>query len=201
MRFSFSATTIASISGTAYLSTTASTGLAASVSYAYDNTGSIRAAKKPKGTECSFVNGFKANQFTDTGILGCSLGEICIEDQTSSAGGRCVKEDAFVDVHRHLETCTYSNGTSGTKCVGTSACDSSVDTDKVGCGSCIGNKACGSWTGDVTIGEGSCLGNEACYDMTAASPIAIADGSCHDNVACKYNRGKHSRQNNCLHVS
>ena len=56
MRFTFPTTTIASIGGAAYLAT--STAVAASVSVAYENPGSIRAASKTQqGAECSFEKG------------------------------------------------------------------------------------------------------------------------------------------------
>ena len=38
---------------------------------------------------------------------------------------------------RRLVVCTYSDGTSGEKCVGIDAC-LGIDSSKVGCGSCIG---------------------------------------------------------------
>ncbi len=44
-------------------------------------------------------------------------------------------------------TCTMSNGSPGTKCDGTSACDG-VDPEKVGCGSCNGSYACNGFGGE-----------------------------------------------------
>jgi hypothetical protein len=138
MRFTFPTTTIASISGAAYLASSATTIAAANVGLAYEQSGSIRAASKTKSTECSFVNGFTVQKASDTGILECGMGETCVEDKTSSAGGRCValEDEALVDSQRKLETsCTYKNGTTGVKCTN---CDGTVDLNKVGCGSCIG---------------------------------------------------------------
>jgi hypothetical protein len=46
------------------------------------------------------------------------------------------------------------------------------------------------------VGEGSCLGNEACnqMDATTTGSIIIGDGSCHDNVACKFNEGEYREE-------
>ena len=68
------------------------------------------------------------------GILRCGSGEVCVEDEASSLGGICQKEELTDENHRHLTACTYTNGTAGTKCVGTSACGG-VDPNNVGCGS------------------------------------------------------------------
>lgn len=218
MRFSFPTTTIASISGAAYLASS-STGVAASVSLAYEKTGSIRAVSTAnKGAECSFVNGFKVQQRPDMGILACAPEETCVEDSSSSAGGRCVVlEDEFaIEAHRELAACTFANGTDGVKCQGVNACNG-ADTTKIGCGSCNGQKACNSWnkaftvgegscvgasacygfysTADITIGSGSCVGKEACaYLYNLGTAITVGSGSCLDNVACKYMRGEFDSQ-------
>ena len=223
MRFTFPTATIASLSGVTFLTRTSSSGVAASVSLAYKRTGSVRAAaKSQQGAECSFSNGIQVDSSPDTGILSCGRGETCVEDTTSAAGGRCVRQEGVaVESHRHLaEACTYSDGTSGTKCVGTNAC-TGLDTANVGCGSCIGTDACSGFygTGSLTIGEGSCIGDkscnkiyskdigpvvigdgsclnnggaDACYNTYAEydGGITIGDGSCHDNVGCKFLQGK-----------
>lgn len=213
MRFTFPTTTIASVSGAAYLASSATTIAAANVGLAYQS-GSIRAASKMRSTECSFANGFAVQRASDTGILECGMVETCVEDKTSSAGGRCValEDEALVDSQRKLTTaCTFKNGTAGVKCTN---CDGTVDLNKVGCGSCIGKfdlslfrppllfvltclnigkngkDACVSWSGDITVGEGSCVGPYACANMTATTSIVIGDGSCHDNVACSYIKGE-----------
>ena len=66
---------------------------------------------------------------------------------------------------RHLEACTFADGTSGTKCDGLNACVG-IDTNKIGCGSCNGNEACGysfvETTDNVIVGENSCNGETAC---------------------------------------
>ena len=201
--------------------------VAASVSLAYRTTGSVRATAKPDadaGTKCSFIAGFRVEQSPDTGILSCGMGETCIEDETSAVGGRCVvfEEDAVVESHRRLTTCTYADGSPGTFCVGTGAC-TGTDTSKIGCGSCNGANACNGFYGSetnpgtiavgekscigtsacqkiyakypntpVVIGDGSCVGTNACLEVYAVySPgITIGDGSCHDNVGCKFLQGK-----------
>lgn len=221
MRFAFPSTTIASISGAVYLASTTSTGVAASVSVAYSepSTGSLRATAMSKGAECSFLNGFKVQASPDMGIL-CGVGETCVEDKTSSTGGRCVdfaQEKVLAEKHRELASCNFRNGTSGTKCDGMFSCYGITDLTKIGCGSCIGGFACAGVTGTVgegscigasrtttktcytaagmgtvNIGDGSCVGNQACYkiDTTRLGSITIGNGSCHDNVACKYLEGK-----------
>jgi hypothetical protein len=194
----FTAATIASISGAVAL--VSASQVVGSVGYAYSgsaadsSSGSIRGAViKSQGTECSFANGFKAQEHqTDMGILNCGTGLICVEDESSSKGGRCTTAvtGEVAKHHRQLVACTYVNGTYGVKCEGPSACNG-ADTAKIGCGSCIGNNACSDWTGNITVGEGSCVGTEACRSMYTTSSIVIGDGSCHDNVACKFIKGEH----------
>jgi carbonic anhydrase/acetyltransferase-like protein (isoleucine patch superfamily) len=200
MRFTFPTATISSISGAAYLASTASTVVAASVGLAYEqSSGSIRAASKTRSNECTFVNGFKVRKTPDTGILECGMGETCVEDVTSSTGGRCVvlQDEVLIESHRKLVSCNFKNGTLGEKCTN-NACGT-ADQSKIGCGSCIGTNACVGWSGDITVGEGSCLGNEACnqMDATTTGSIIIGDGSCHDNVACKFNEGNIG-SNSCI---
>jgi hypothetical protein len=92
----------------------------------------------------------------------------CIEDKTSSIGGRCMNlKGEVIEAHRQLTDCTFANGTDGNKCVGDNAC-TGADESKIGCGSCYGTKSCYQPIGDVTIGE----------------------NSCHDYVACMYLQGK-----------
>jgi hypothetical protein len=193
MRFTFPATTLASLSGVAYLATNPADVSAKVAGLSHETSGSIRAASKPQGAECSFLNGFKVQgSNADTGILICGNGETCVEDDTSSAGGRCVllEEEVAVESHRELVAvaCTYLNGTSGIKCDGLKAC-TGIDQSKVGCGSCNGPSACLGWFGDITVGENSCRGPEACRDMYTLTNITVGDNSCHDNVACKYVQG------------
>jgi hypothetical protein len=89
--------------------------------------------------ECSFVASFNLRGAdADTGILSsCSDPEqVCVEDVTSSLGGRC----AFIasGSRRLGTTCT-------TKCTPASACTGlSQDfiNNRIGKGSCCGDKAC-----------------------------------------------------------
>ena len=100
---------------------------------------SARGFRKVKGgTEC-FLDKFYQRieprlKGMDTGILRCGSDEVCIEDDASSLGGRCQKEELTTENHRHLTACTYGDGTAGTKCVGTEACRG-IDPNSVGCGS------------------------------------------------------------------
>lgn len=117
---------------------------------------------KVQEDECYFSAASKIQgAMADTGILSsCGAGWGCIEDVTSSLGGRCVLiGDALGRiVQTHQRTldggnpcyysnctggipCNYDNGTAGIKCYGLGACDD-VSPDIVGCGSCIGKFAC-----------------------------------------------------------
>lgn len=137
----------------------------------------------------------------DSGILNCENGLMCVEDETSSLGGRCVSldnelvtnyndYDEFVsaEMHRQLAicnaadcstSCDYLNGTSGgQKCVGTRACYG-IDPTNVGCGSCNGGWACSSVAQrSLTVGEKSCIGRKACYASSSTAAITIGNDSC-----------------------
>jgi hypothetical protein len=80
--------------------------------------GSIRAIStlkaEPKETECTLSNSFKVQ--VDSGILDCENGLVCVEDKTSSLGGRCVSLDnklvadyneyeEFVSAETHRQAC------------------------------------------------------------------------------------------------
>ena len=204
MHYTFSPSTIASLSGTVFLAVASTSQVVASVNFAYDESinaysGSIRAARKTRGTECSFVNAFKVDKtLVDTGILECGSGLTCVEDETSSLGGRCnvlMDMETNIESRRLLVDCTFSDGTTGTKCVGANACTGS-DITKIGCGSCLGDQSCRDMYAGVTVGENSCLGDAACHKAghnpydTLTTSLTIKDGSCHDNVACKFLRGE-----------
>jgi hypothetical protein len=173
MHFTFPAATIISLSGGSLIASLVSNEVAKSVGFAYadqaSSSGSIRGGAKTQGDECSFVNAFKVQgSLADPGILGCGYGMTCIEDKTSSIGGRCMNlKGEVIEAHRQLTDCTFANGTDGNKCVGDNAC-TGADESKIGCGSCYGTKSCYQPIGDVTIGE----------------------NSCHDYVACMYLQGK-----------
>ena len=181
MRFTFPTATIASIGGAAYLAT--STAVAASVSVAYENPGSIRAASKSHlGMECSFEKG-ALTVSPDVGVLSCDTGEMCVEDSTSRYGGRCVVSEAKVAVEPQRELqCD--------KCTGIGACFNANQTN-IGCGSCIGTRACNNLPNNVIVGQNSCVGTEACRFINSANValLNIGDNSCRDNVACKYLAG------------
>ena len=87
-------------------------------------------------------------------------GQVCIQDTTSSLGGRCVFETSVHERQRELQVgtpCTFKNGTFGVKCVGTRACYN-IDVNNVGCGSCYGTYSCqydGFGANAVSIGENS----------------------------------------------
>ena len=163
-----------------------------------DAPGSIRAASKETGTECSFSTSRKAPAVqADVGVLTCPEHEFCIKDATSSLGGRCVWSDEeyeyasefFVtDSHRRLAVCsgdnpddciecTMSNGDAGKKCDGYKACYN-ANADTIDCGSCNSFKACYKASG--VISEGSCNGSSAC----TGSGDNIGFGSCNAFAAC-----------------
>ena len=154
MRFSsISSFTFASVSGAAITTSLTARDVLASV----QNDGSRAALKSRRaidskaGDECvkfsSLKSGVDQTAAVDMGILGCSQGFICLDDDTSSTGSRC----AIVDkTARRLEVtkeaCVHADGSTGYKCEGgynsyaksyQGAC---YDTDKtkVGCGSCNG---------------------------------------------------------------
>ena len=165
--------------------------VAASVIQAHDhqpveNSFSVPSPPNTKGNECSFVNsfGFQVTE-VDTGILGCGAHDICVEDPTSSIGGRCIALDEVGDTTTEsphgLTACTFKNGTSGQKCVGSRACFI-LGQDQIGCGSCIGTKSCSFLYYDVTIGENSCVGEKACFALYPAT--SIGDNSCNGSFAC-----------------
>jgi hypothetical protein len=121
-----------------------------SVSSAYEpSKGSIWTSivkAEPEETEYSLSNSFKVQ--VDSGILDCENGLMCVVDETSSLGGRCVnlndelatdysdyEEFVSAKTHRQLAVCTaadcstsclYSYLTSGQKCVGFDACQGTM---------------------------------------------------------------------------
>lgn len=153
------------------------------------------------GAECLFVNSFRADHVSaaksndngsnqvDTGILSCPSSYTCVEDSTSSKGGRCVSlldqggdysDESYLDAsHRSLVACTFANGTSGEKCVGTQACAAGL-VASVSCGSCNGYRACRFAT-YVTFAELTCNGNQACANMYKT---ILSEGSCTGAKAC-----------------
>jgi hypothetical protein len=138
----------------------------------------IGATLSNKGKECTFLNSFNefVDRAADAGILNCDIGKTCVEDSTSSMGGRCVEildeaayEEAYYEfglqtnqesglrISRKLATCTFANGTAGQKCSGVMACVGQTYSE-VACGSCNGKKSCKGLYKAV-IEEGSCIGD------------------------------------------
>jgi hypothetical protein len=143
------------------------------------------------GDECEFIDDTKTTAShhnpdmilkVDTGVLNdssCGNSGVCVEDASSSTGGRCIVTDAWTVLNsqegrRQLQACQFVNGTSGTKCVGSYACSGITDLSKVGCGSCNGYQACmysfakgvnTLYTDKVTVGENSCNGSQACFGI------------------------------------
>ena len=123
--------------------------------------GSIRAtASENQGTECSFVvAGIEVENSPDVGVLSCNTGEMCVEDSTSSVGGRCVLSGDEVALERPrlgVEECPVDKP----KCMGLYACDY-AKKDQIACGSCNGDFAC--FGVDNFVGENSCKGYKACF--------------------------------------
>lgn len=143
---------------------------------------SDRTVSLQSGAECYIASSTKAlekDTDSDTGILSlCAKDEVCFKDDTSNLGGRCgVLRDEEVARERRLVECVMSDGSAGTKCVGTDACYG-IDPDTVGCNSCVGEYACKNAAGP--IGEGSCNGGRTC-GFAAGS---IGKGSCNEIWSC-----------------
>ena len=94
--------------------------------------------------ECHFASsGLRGNE-ADTGILGCTEHYICVEDEHSLLGGKCIT----TGMKRSLQIA--SPITCATKCEGTDACKG-MTQDFI----------------DKNIGEGSCCGERACYNVNS----------------------------------
>lgn len=111
--------------------------VATNVNLAYSSKSHLRSSN-PVLTDPSLVTGecnFPLNAEADTGVLGCAVGFLCMEDHSSSTGGRCVSK--IENDERGLQSCT--------KCTGYNACEGLTEAFKVaniGCGSCNGEFAC-----------------------------------------------------------
>ncbi|KAL7521813.1 hypothetical protein ACHAWX_006502 [Stephanocyclus meneghinianus] len=193
MRFAIPTTTIASIYGASCQVGAILTSVSRAHAHqpARDSL-SVPSPANATGNECSIVNsfGFQVTE-VDTGILGCGAHDICVEDPTSTMGGRCIALDEAGDSTNEsphgLIACTFKNGTSGQKCVGEFAC-TGADQALIGCGSCIGRLSCFLVNAGVTIGENSCVGVRACSPLYQTS--SIGDNSCNESFACAYLTGK-----------
>lgn len=110
------------------------------------------------------------------------------------SGTKCVGTNACTGLDESKVGCG--------SCIGTDACSGfyGSGTLTIGEKSCIGDNSCKNiYAKDsgspVVIGDGSCLNNneaDACYNVYAAyeGGITVGNGSCHDNVGCKYLQGK-----------
>lgn len=118
------------------------------------------------GRECIFEHALKRKlrEAPDVELLSCDIGKMCVEDSSSSSGGRCAivsgDGDAAVIKPRLEDECE--------KCAGDDACEGS-DQDKIGCGSCNIAYACQNLGTDVTIGTNSCNGVSSCYEAQGES--------------------------------
>ena len=189
------------LSTAAFSVATGHTLLTPSLRSGLDVSNSAQQGQTAAGAECLFVNSFKVDRVSaaksndngsnqiDTGILSCPSSYTCVEDSTSSKGGRCVSlldqggdysDESYLDAsHRSLVACTFANGTSGEKCVGTQACAPGL-VASVPCGSCNGYRACRLAT-YVTFAESTCNGDQACANMYKT---ILAEGSCNGVEAC-----------------
>ena len=170
---------------------------------------SIKAARKlRRGKECSpsFQIEKNADEIDDGILKTCPEDKDCIEDITSLLGGRCVASGVSSESIRSLSShesikiqasCTFANGTSGVKCVGTSACANADITTMFDCRSCIGDYACFSTGARTTVAENSCVGKYACYYTGADT--TIAENSCVGDNAC-YKTGNDTTvaENSCI---
>jgi hypothetical protein len=172
---------------------------------------SIKAARKlRRGKECSPSFQIEKNaDEIDNGILKtCPENKVCIEDITSSLGGRCVASGVSSVSIRSLSShesikiqtsCTFANGTIGVKCEGYQACANADITTTFECGSCIGKYACFTTGARTTVAENSCLGDYACY--YTGNDTTVAENSCLGNNAC-YKTGSRTKvaKNSCIGI-
>ena len=180
MHLTFPTATIASIHGVAFLSTSNSHQVAASISVSLQSSDanvSFKLLSKAHNNECLFVNAFKKQEIqADVGILKCGAHEICVEDFSSSLGGRCVvfaNKETSLNSRRQLIACKFANNTDGVKCEGLYACDG-VNETLIGCGSCIGDFACSGLKAGTTVSENSCVEDFACVSFGGS----IGDNCC-----------------------
>lgn len=95
------------------------------------------------GMECNDLVSFSsahvgsnanATDNADVGVLSCDPFSVCVPDETSARGGRCVASSPSRSLQANC-----------TKCTGTSACDGLNATfinNYIGCDSCNGFRAC-----------------------------------------------------------
>jgi hypothetical protein len=196
MRLVASTTLPAAMAASQALRIGSTSAMASIINVAYDDEVKKRTSESYlTDEECSFVASFNLHGVgvaTDTGILCSDHEQVCVEDATSSLGGRCASVTS--DASRKLKgtTCT-------TKCTPASACEGLTQTfisTKIGDGSCCGEKACVGLSGgcfdilfdtdfyrhliasllaDSTVGPKSCVGYKNCY---YATNVTIGSKSC-----------------------
>jgi hypothetical protein len=115
-----------------YISARAASQIFASHHEAHEATNTNKFTSSSNGSlqesaECSFENDVKAElSDADTGGLVCIIGEKCIEDKSSSVGGRCITIHPRIAAENHRQltpiSCTFANGTNGVKCNPIDAC-------------------------------------------------------------------------------
>jgi hypothetical protein len=158
----------------ALLSIGSTTSVAKVISVAYKRESQKYTNQSKSATEeCSFLASPNLRGVdADLGILSCSDPEnICVEDRSSSLGGRCM---SLSSGRRKMQEATECD----TKCTPASACEGlSADfiANNIGLGSCCGDYACVGVSESSTIGEKSCIGYKTCYKMLDAT---IGDNSC-----------------------
>jgi hypothetical protein len=131
MKLFISSATVSIIQGSATVFADNSL-VSSSVDFAYESSKSyLRRSEEVdvvsyQANECAF--GIHAP--ADAGVLGCEAGFTCVQDKSSSTGGRC----ASIEEERELQTCA--------KCQGSNACKGLTTAFKnanIGCGSCNGD--------------------------------------------------------------
>jgi hypothetical protein len=115
------------------------------------------------GKECTFGANASAgtdelnSQQVDLGLLEVCGDEdyICVQDEASSIGGRCVlgTRQAEGTILHQTEAVEVERELQCEKCVGFGACDY-TDPSKVACGSCIGDFSCYEFYGELHCHKG-----------------------------------------------
>ena len=176
--------TIASTSLAASLSapSISSFGVAASI-LEHENNQGIIGTSATENKECTFANEVNIRKkSSDVGILSCDMGDLCVEDFTSSLGGRCVSVSSVpvaLGAQPERQLCDKCVGDEYQACFG-------VDQSNIACGSCMGNHACNGLPDSVTVGVNSCIGYKACH----YAAYNIGENSCVGYSACHYAEGE-----------
>ena len=135
---------------------------------------SVSTAAKKQGVECAFEDRIAIWKSADVEELSCGVGKVCVEDSTSTMGGRCKvlvsadDEATALEPQRERGLCE--------KCEGKFACYG-VDQSKISCGSCLGIMACFNLASDVTIGANSCIYDQACSEAEGELNTVLLDSN------------------------